>query len=68
MPSLLQMGDRMASAFGIENRCPYLDKRLIEFAFNLPPDEKINNYFQKPFRNLLLNKGLINLLQKRKKV
>ena len=36
MPSLLQMGDRMASAFGIENRCPYLDKRLIEFAFSLP--------------------------------
>ena len=23
MPSLLQMGDRMSSAFGIENRCPF---------------------------------------------
>ena len=23
MPSLLQMGDRMSSAFGVENRCPF---------------------------------------------
>ena len=23
MPSLLQMGDRMANSFGIENRCPF---------------------------------------------
>ena len=29
MPSLLQMGDRMSSSFGVENRCPYLDKSLI---------------------------------------
>ena len=28
MPSLLQMGDRMSSAFGIENRCPFLDKDI----------------------------------------
>ena len=47
MPSLLQMGDRMASAFGIENRCPYLDKRLIEFAFSLPADEKLTIIFKK---------------------
>ena len=31
---LLRMGDRMAAAFGMENRCPYLDKRIIEFAFS----------------------------------
>ena len=28
MPSLLQMGDRMSSAFSIENRCPFLDLLL----------------------------------------
>ncbi len=39
---LLRMGDRMASAFGIENRCPFLDKRIIDFAFSLPPELKIN--------------------------
>lgn len=62
MPSLLQMGDRMASAFGIENRCPYLDKRLIEFAFSLPSEEKIDNFYQKKLlRNMLLKKGLYKL-------
>ena len=34
MPSLLQMGDRMASAYSLENRCPFLDKRIIEFGFS----------------------------------
>ena len=24
-----------------------LDKRLIEFTFSLPPEEKIDNYYQK---------------------
>ncbi len=68
MPSLLQMGDRMASAFGIENRCPYLDKRLIEFAFSLPAEEKIENYYQKkPLRNLLLKNGMIKPATKEKK-
>ena len=32
---LLQMGDRMCMAHGIENRCPFLDYRLVEFAFSL---------------------------------
>ncbi len=47
MPGLLQMGDRMSSALGIENRCPFLDKRIIEFGFSLPPELKINNFTQK---------------------
>lgn len=38
MRGLLRMGDRMASAHGIENRCPFLDRRIIEFAFSLPPE------------------------------
>ncbi len=37
MRGLLRMGDRMAAAHGIENRCPFLDRRIIEFAFSLPP-------------------------------
>lgn len=40
MRGLLRMGDRMASAHGIENRCPFLDRRIIEFAFSLPPELK----------------------------
>ena len=59
MPSLLQMGDRMASSFGIENRCPFLDKRIIEFGFNLPSNLKINGFSQKVIlRQLGLKYGM----------
>jgi asparagine synthase (glutamine-hydrolysing) len=68
MPSLLQMGDRMSSAFGIENRCPYLDKRIIEFGFSLPPEYKINNLLLKiPLRDLLYKKGITKPLNMEKK-
>ena len=32
---LLQMGDRMTMAHSVEARCPFLDYRLVEFAFSL---------------------------------
>jgi asparagine synthase (glutamine-hydrolysing) len=32
---LLQMADRMCMAHGVENRCPFLDYRIVEFAFSL---------------------------------
>ncbi len=32
---LLQMADRMTMAHSIEGRCPFLDHRLVEFAFSL---------------------------------
>ncbi len=35
MQPLLQMADRMCMAHGLENRCPFLDYRLVEFAFSL---------------------------------
>ncbi len=57
MPSLLQMGDRMASSHGLENRCPFLDKNIIEFAFSLPPHLKINNLKQKILIRKLLKKN-----------
>ena len=41
--SLLQMEDRTAAAFGLENRSPFLDHRIIEFAFSIPSDLKIRD-------------------------
>lgn len=39
--TLLQMEDRASAAFGLENRSPFLDHRIIEFAFSIPEDLKI---------------------------
>lgn len=40
-PSLIAMNDRAAAAYGLENRTPFLDHRVVEFAFRLPEDAKI---------------------------
>lgn len=68
IPSLLQMGDRMAGAFGIENRCPFLDKRIIEFGFSLPAELKIQGLDQKIIlRKILKKHGLMTPLRNEKK-
>ncbi len=68
MPSLLQMGDRMASAFSLENRCPFLDKRIIEFGFSLPFDYKIRNLTQKDLlRKIAIKRGLTKSARMEKK-
>ena len=41
-PSLITMNDRAAAAFGVENRTPLLDHRLVEFAFRLPAELKLH--------------------------
>ena len=43
LPSLLQYGDRMSMAFSIECRVPFLDHRLVEFAFALDDEDKIRD-------------------------
>lgn len=40
---ILQFGDRMSMAFSVENRAPFLDDRLIQFAFSIPSKYKIRN-------------------------
>ena len=68
MPSLLQMGDRMAGAHGIENRCPFLDRHIIDFAFSLPHNLKIKNLEQKILlRRLLRKKKLFSPIKMEKK-
>jgi asparagine synthetase B (glutamine-hydrolysing) len=56
MQELLRMGDRMASAWGVENRCPFLDKRIIEFAYNLPEELKIQGMVTKPLLRTILKR------------
>jgi len=41
MQELLQFADRINMAFAVENRSPFLDYRLIQFAFSIPSKYKI---------------------------
>jgi asparagine synthase (glutamine-hydrolysing) len=41
LPSLLQYEDRNSMAFSIESRVPFLDHRLVEFAFSLTNEDRI---------------------------
>jgi asparagine synthase (glutamine-hydrolysing) len=43
MQVLLQMSDRTSMAFGVENRAPFLDYRLVQYAFSLPSHYKIRH-------------------------
>lgn len=40
VPAVLGIGDRNAMAHSVESRVPYLDHRLVEFAFGLPDQFK----------------------------
>lgn len=42
LPSLLQYEDRNSMAFSIESRVPFLDHRLVEFAFQLQTEDKVH--------------------------
>lgn len=37
LPSLLQLGDAVSMAHSVESRVPFLDHRLVEWCFRLPP-------------------------------
>lgn len=41
LPSLLHYEDRNSMAFSIESRVPFLDHRLVEFAFSLNTEDKV---------------------------
>ncbi len=43
LPTILHMSHQMSSAFGIENRSPFLDKSIIEYAFSIPSHLKIRD-------------------------
>lgn len=47
LPNLLHYEDRNSMAFSIESRVPFLDHRLVEFAFRIPAEEKIHNGYTK---------------------
>lgn len=44
---LSSQGDRMSMAHGVEGRYPFLDPEIVEWAFAIPQDWKLNGYQQK---------------------
>lgn len=47
LPALLRYVDRNSMAFSIEDRLPFLDYRLVEYAMNLPLNAKISDGYSK---------------------
>jgi len=41
-PTALEMADKAASAFTLEARYPFFDRRLLEFSIALPPTQKLS--------------------------
>ncbi len=58
LPSLLLRQDKMGMASTIENRFPFLDPRLVDFALNLPDTQKINDSESKAILKFLASKYL----------
>jgi asparagine synthase (glutamine-hydrolysing) len=40
---IMEVTDAMGSAFSIETRCPFLDRRLVEFSLAIPSDQKLSD-------------------------
>src|SRR5262249_20384031 len=47
IPAALERYDKTASAFGVEPRHPFLDKRLVEFCLGLPAEQKVRRGWAK---------------------
>lgn len=60
IPRALRFNDRISMAFSTELREPFLDYRLVEFAFSLPLDYKIRNGIYKFILREIASEYFIN--------
>ena len=58
MPHTLEVLDRAASAFALEPRFPFWDRRLVEFCLALPPGQKIRHGWTR----MVLRRGMDGIL------
>ncbi len=47
LPMLLKFGDALSMSFSVESRLPFLDHRLVEFVFSIPPNRKLQGSLTK---------------------
>lgn len=67
LPSLLLRQDKMGMSSTIENRFPFLDPRLVDFALDLPDLQKVNGLDSKIILKALASKYLPSHIVSRKK-
>ncbi len=66
IPMLLRFEDRNSMAHSIEARVPFLDYRLVEYAFTLPPQQKIHDATTKVILRRAMQGILPEVLRQRK--
>ena len=69
MQVLLQMSDRISMNYSIENRSPFLDYRLVQYAFSMPSKYKIRHgttkWALKQVARKYIPKEIVNRVDKR---
>jgi asparagine synthase (glutamine-hydrolysing) len=69
LPTLLRNYDRYSMMNGVEIRMPFLDHRIVEFAFKIPYSSKIRNGFGKAIvRESLIGVLPEGILKRKKKI
>ena len=68
LPGILNQYDRCSMAHGVECRMPYMDYRIVEFVFSLPPESKVGGGYTKrvlreALKGILPNKVRLNKLK-----
>ncbi|MFZ2881847.1 MAG: asparagine synthase-related protein, partial [Candidatus Moraniibacteriota bacterium] len=58
LPGILNQYDRCSMAHGVECRMPYMDYRIVEFAFSLPSESKVG----KGYTKRILREALVGIL------
>jgi len=58
LPKQLSRADKSAMTFSIECRFPFLDHHLVEYAYSLPDDQKMNNGITKKILRLAMKDHL----------
>lgn len=67
--TLLHFEDRNSMGYSIESRIPFLDFRLVEFAFSLPPNYKVHKDYGKYIHREALRKIVpLEIIERKDKV
>lgn len=66
IPKQLNRADKSAMSFSIECRFPFLDHNLVEYAYKLPDDQKMNNGITKKILRLAMKDQLPQKIFERK--